>query len=84
MYGRKEEFEVDYKKLYLENQEFRAFVDRCRRPGKKDADVELDDFLARKTVKDVGDYFAKKPASEASPISPISPNDFCSCEDKSC
>ena len=84
MYGRKEDFKLDYEKLYLENKEFHDYVERLRRPGKNDEGCELSKLLARKTVKDVGDYFAKKTANEASPVSPISPNDFCSCEDKSC
>jgi len=73
-----------YMLLYEENREFHDYIERLRRPGKKDAGVKLEEILARKTVKDVGDYFEKKPASEASPISTVSPNDFCSCEDKSC
>ncbi len=73
-----------YMLLYEGNKEFHDYVDRLMRPGKNDAGIKLEEILARKTVKDVGDYFEKKPANEASPISPISPNDFCSCEDKSC
>lgn len=79
---------TNYKQLYLENQEFHDYVERLRRHGKNDADVELEEILARKTVKDVGDYYASKPASEKqSPVSPYSPNqnnDICDCEDKSC
>lgn len=70
--------------LYETNKEFHDYVERLRRPGKNDEGCSLSELLARKTVKDVGDYFAKKPASEASPISPASPDDFCNCEDKSC
>lgn len=73
-----------YYKLYATNREFHDYVERLRRPGKNDAGCSLSEILARKTVKDVGDYFEKKPDSEVTPISPVSPNDFCSCEDKSC
>lgn len=75
---------MDYKKLYLENREFRAYVDKCRRPGKSYADVELDDFLARKTVKDVGDYFASKPESEQNHGFPGLLKEEIECDCKSC
>lgn len=79
---------TNYTQLYLENQEFHDYVNRLMRPGKKDADVELDKILARKTVKDVGDYYESKSVlEEQSPVSPRSPNqnnDICDCEDKSC
>lgn len=79
---------TDYKQLYLENQEFHDYVERLRRPGKNDAGVELEEILARKTVKDVGDYYVSKPETEKqSPVSPYSPNqnnDICDCKDKSC
>ena len=70
--------------LYEGNKEFHDYVERLRRPGKNDEGVKLEEILARKTVKDVGDYFESKPASEVSPVSPVSTNDFCGCEDKSC
>lgn len=77
-----------YMLLYESNKEFHDYVDRLRRPGKKDAGVELEEILARKTVKDVGDYYESKPTSEKqSPVSPYSPNqnnNICDCDDKSC
>ena len=79
---------TNYTQLYLENQEFHDYVNRLMRPGKKDANVELDKILARKTVKAVGDYYESKSVEEKqSPVSPCSPNqnnDICDCEDKSC
>jgi hypothetical protein len=75
---------TDYKQLYLENQEFHDYVERLRRPGKNDASVELEEILARKTVKDVGDYYVSKPASKQNPGFPGVPERFCDCEDKSC
>lgn len=79
---------MDYEKLYLENKEFHDYVERLRRPGKNDEGCSLNDILARRTVRDIGDYFESKPASEKqSPVSPHSPNqnnDICDCEDKSC
>lgn len=75
---------INYTQLYLENREFHDYVERLRRPGKNDAGVELEEILARKTVKDVGDYYVSKPASEQNPGFPGVPERFCSCEDKSC
>ena len=75
---------TDYKQLYLENKEFHDYVERLRRPGKNDAGVKLEEILARKTVKDVGDYYVSKPASEQNPGFPGVPERLCSCEDKSC
>jgi len=76
---------TNYTQLYLENQEFHDYVNRLMRPGKNDANVELDKILARKTVKDVGDYYLKKSSGPPdTPVFPVFSNDFCSCEDKSC
>ena len=74
-----------YYKLYLENKEFHDYVERLRRPGKNDAGRPLEELLSGVTVQNIGDYYTSKPNSEnASTVSPVSPNDFCSCEDKSC
>lgn len=73
-----------YVLLYEKNREFHDYVERLRRPGKKDAGIELSKLLARKTVKDVGDYFESKPASEQNHGFPGVPERLCSCEDKSC
>jgi hypothetical protein len=75
---------TNYTQLYLENQEFHDYVNRLMRPGKNDANVELDKILARKTVKAVGDYYKSKPESEQNPGFPGVPERFCDCEDKSC
>lgn len=77
-----------YIQLYETNKEFHDYVERLRRPGKNDEGCSLSELLARKTVKDVGDYFESKPESEkqshVSPRSPNQNNDICDCEDKSC
>ena len=75
---------TNYTQLYLENQEFHDYVNRLMRPGKNDADGNLEDILKRKTVRDIGDYYLKKNNDSVSPVFPVFPNDFCSCEDKSC
>ena len=75
---------TNYTRLYLENQEFHDYVNRLMRPGKNDANGNLEEILKRKTVRDVGEYYLKKGGEADSPVSPVSPNDFCSCEDKSC
>lgn len=79
---------TNYTQLYLENQEFHDYVNRLMRPGKNDAGGNLEDVLKRLTVREVGEYYKSKPASEKqSPVSPYSPNqnnDICDCEDKSC
>ena len=44
---------MDYKKLYEQNEAFRAFVDRtCKGYG-----LTVDEALEKHTVKDVGDYY---------------------------
>lgn len=74
-----------YMLLYEENREFHDYVERLRRPGKKDAGRSLREILSGVTVQNIGDYYVSRPNSEnASPVSPPSPNDFCSCDDKSC
>ena len=75
---------TNYTQLYLENQEFHDYVNRLMRPGKNDANVELDKILARKTVKDVGDYYESKPASEQNPGFPGVLKEEIECDCKSC
>lgn len=75
---------TNYTQLYLENQEFHDYVNRLMRPGKNDADVELDKILARKTVKDVGDYFVSKPALEQNHGFPGVFKEEIECDCKSC
>lgn len=75
---------TNYTQLYLENQEFHDYVNRLMRPGKNDAGGNLEDILKRRTVRDIGDYYLKKSGDSDSPVFPVFPNDFCSCEDKSC
>jgi len=75
---------TNYTQLYLENQEFHDYVNRLMRPGKKDAGVELEEILARKTVKDVGDYYVSKPASEQNPGFPGVFKEEIECDCKSC
>lgn len=73
-----------YYKLYATNREFHDYVERLRRPGKNDAGCSLSEILARKTVKDVGDYFEEKPASEQNPGFPGVLKEEIECECKSC
>lgn len=71
--------------LYETNKEFHDYVDRLRRPGKNDTGRSLEEIFSGEIVQNIGDYYSSKPNSEnASPVSPVSPYDFCSCEDKSC
>ena len=74
-----------YMQLYETNKEFHDYVERLRRPGKNDFVRPLEEILSGEIVRNIGDYYASRPASEnASPVFPVSPNDFCSCDDKSC
>lgn len=75
---------TNYTQLYLENQEFHDYVNRLMRPGKNDANVELDKILARKTVKDVGDYYKTKPETEQNHGFPGVLKEEIECECKSC
>ena len=76
---------INYTRLYLENQEFHDYVNRLMRPGKNDADGNLEEILKRKTVRDVGEYYLRKYCGPPdTPVSPVFTTDFCSCEDKSC
>ena len=85
MYGRKEGVMIDkYMLLYEGNKEFHDYVERLRRKGKNDEGVKLEEILARKTVKDVGDYFASKPASEQNHGLPGVLKEEIECECKSC
>jgi len=73
-----------YMLLYENNKEFYDYVERLRRPGKKDAGVKLEEILARKTVKDVGDYFESKPVSEQNHGLPGVFKEEIECDCKSC
>lgn len=73
-----------YMLLYESNKEFHDYIERLRRPGKKDAGVELEEILAKKTVKDVGDYFESKPASEQNHGFPGVLKEKIECDCKSC
>lgn len=76
---------TNYTQLYLENQEFHDYVNRLMRSGKNDAGSNLEDVLKRNTVREVGEYYLKKSGSPPdTPVPPVFPTDFCSCEDKSC
>ena len=75
---------TNYTQLYLENQEFHDYVNRLMRPGKNDANVELDKILARKTVKAVGDYYKSKSVSEQNPGFPGVFKEEIECDCKSC
>lgn len=76
---------TNYTQLYLENQEFHDYVNRLMRPGKNDAGRNLEDVLKRVTVREVGEYYLKKSGGPPdTPVPPVFPNDFCSCDDKSC
>lgn len=80
--------EDKYMELYETNKEFHDYVDRLTRSGKNDHGKKLEDILARKTVREIGEYYAKigedKSDQFGTPISPASPNEFCDYEDKSC
>lgn len=75
---------MDYKQMYYENSKFKEYVDRLMNPKKRYSGRSLDDVLALRIVREVGDYYVKNSDSNGSPVSPVSPNDFCDCEDKSC
>ena len=75
---------TNYTQLYLENQEFHDYVNRLMRPGKNDAGGKLEEILARKTVKDVGDYYESKPASEQNHGFPGVLKEEIECDCKSC
>ena len=76
---------TNYTQLYLENREFHDYVNRLMRPGKNDAGGKLEEILKRATVREIGEYYLKKSGSPPdTPVFPVFPNDFCSCEDKSC
>lgn len=73
-----------YMQLYETNKEFHDYVERLRRPGKNDAGIKLEEILARKTVKDVCDYFESKPESEQNHGFPGVLKEKIECECKSC
>lgn len=73
-----------YMALYETNKEFHDYVDRLMNPKKNFGGRSLEEVLSMRTVRDVGDYYAKISATPESPLSPVSPHDFCECEDKSC
>lgn len=75
---------MDYKQLYYENDKFKKYVDRLMNPKKRYSGRSLDDVLKLKIVREVGDYYDKNSVTPESPLSPVSPHDFCECEDKSC
>lgn len=72
---------MDYKQLYYENARFKEYVDRLMNPKKRYSGRSLDDVLALRIVREVGDYYEK---NNDSPLSQLSPHDICECEDKSC
>ena len=47
---------MDYRKLYEENSEFRAFVDKCARTDCK----SVEETLQKVIVRNVGDYYIEK------------------------
>lgn len=77
-----------YRLMYDTNSDFKQFVDRCMRKGKRYSDRKLEDVLALKTVQDIGDYYAKTGENFDDrfgfPVSTVSTNDICEYEDKSC
>ena len=70
-----------YMVLYETNKEFHAYVDRLMNPKKNFGGRKLEEVLAMRTVREVADYYVK---NSTTPESPVSPHDFCECEDKSC
>lgn len=76
--------EDKYMVLYETNKEFHDYVDRLMNPKKNFGGRSLEEVLAMRTVRDIGDYYVKNSVTPESPLSPVSPHDFCECEDKSC
>lgn len=76
--------EEKYRLIYETNDAFRAYVDRLMNPKKNFGGRKLEEVLSMRTVRDVADYYVKNSATPESPFSPVSPYDFCECEDKSC
>ena len=81
-------FSVWWRNLYENNPDFKEFVDRCMRSGKEYFGLSLDEVLTKRVVQLVGREYALRPRENSkspfSPVSPFSPNDICSCEDRSC
>lgn len=73
-----------YKSIYETNKAFHDYVNRLMNPKKNFGERTLEEVLSMRTVQDIGDYYVKNSDSNDSPVSPVSPHDFCECEDKSC
>ena len=77
-----------YRLLYEANPDFKEFVNRCMRKGKRYSDRKLEDVLAIKAVQNIGDYYSKTGENFDDkfgfPVSTVSTNDICECDDKSC
>lgn len=74
-----------YHTLYLNNEEFKEYVNRLRAPGKSMHGANLSAILELHTVRDVGDYYLKKSMESKSPPNlPVFPKDICEFDDKSC
>lgn len=77
--------EDKYMVLYETNKEFHDYIERLTRSGKKDHGKKLEDILARKTVREIGEYYLRKSGGlESSPVSTVSPIGDCDCDDKGC
>ena len=74
-----------YMALYEGNQEFHDYIERLTRPGKNDHGKKLEDILARKTVREIGEYYLRKSGGlEKTPVSPSGNEESFECECKSC
>lgn len=73
-----------YKLIYETNEAFHDYVNRLMNPKKNFGERTLEEVLSMRTVQDIGDYYAKISVTPESPLSPVSPHDFCDCEDKCC
>ena len=74
-----------YMALYEGNKEFHDYIERLTRSGKKDHGKKLDDILARKTVREIGEYYLRKSGGlEKTPGFPTGNEESFECECKSC
>ena len=73
-----------YRLIYETNKAFHDYVNRLMNPKKNFGERTLEEVLSMRTVQDIGDYYVKNSNSNDSPVSPVSPIDVCSCDDRSC
>lgn len=49
-----------YMTLYETNEEFHDYIKRLTRSGKNDHEKKLEDIFAKKTVREIGEYYLRK------------------------